>query len=275
MPIGALVGIGAAGMFGQAAAGGAAAKSQERIAMEQQRFAREIVDKQEKFRERLYDLARTPRPEEIQALGNMVKLQESAMQRQQFLVQREQQLLNATDPAILEAGKQAYQILTNGESNATQPINKARALQRERMVADLAARGIDPSSSAGIESLNKFDDATHLLQQQTLGSLLSVAQGGQASAMQGAESGLGQAQGTTTSLFNFGDARTRRELGALMGAAPDYGQLVATAGAQHVGGLGQAQMLGNLFGGISQAGFGFAGQELAYNRLGNLFKKGA
>lgn len=116
-----------------------------------------------------------PDPHEIQAL-------EAALKQQEQTVAREQKLIEAVDPAIMEAGAQAYQLLKGQEASTLGPIQRQRARQRDQLRETLR-RQLGPgfeTSSAGIEAMSRFDTQTSDVmanaQQNAVGQLLQVSQ---------------------------------------------------------------------------------------------------
>lgn len=76
---------------------------------------------------------------------------------------RREEILASADPALLEAGKQALQLLRGDkEAGSLSVIRKQREQQRVKLVDQLRQR-LGPGaeeSSAGIQALTAFDDAT-------------------------------------------------------------------------------------------------------------------
>ena len=121
--------------------------------------------------------AATPSAAEIAQLERSIALNEAD-------VTRKQRLLDAADPALIEAGKQALAILQGGSASAAvlDPIKRQRAEGRQKL-EDQLRRQLGSgyaTSSAGIEALTKYDQATSdtLAQasQQSLGQLLGTTQ---------------------------------------------------------------------------------------------------
>lgn len=111
----------------------------------------------------------------------MNQLQESIRLNSQD-VARKQKLIDSADPALIEAGTQALQIMRGQEASTLAPIRNQRAQDRKNLEASLA-QSLGPdyaTSSAGIQALNQFDQQTSNLltnaNQQTLGQFLGVAQ---------------------------------------------------------------------------------------------------
>ncbi len=107
---------------------------------------------------------------------------ESGIRQQDEIIARERKMIEAVDPAILEAGKQAHELLQGKEAAVLDPLKRQRERQkgqlRERLRSQLGP-GFE-TSSAGIEAMGRFDTETGDLlmghQQQVVGQLLGVAQ---------------------------------------------------------------------------------------------------
>lgn len=86
-----------------------------------------------------------------------------ALQVSQRDLQRREQILASADPALLEAGKQALQLLRGDkEAGSLSVLRKQRERQRTKLVDQLKQR-LGPGaeqSSAGIQALTAFDSAT-------------------------------------------------------------------------------------------------------------------
>lgn len=103
-----------------------------------------------------------------------------AIQEKDKAISRQEALLNATDPALLEAGGQALKLLRGQQASVLGPIQAERDRQRGQLVTSLRAQmgeGAE-NTSAGQEALNRFDQQTTQTmasaQQSTLQSLLGT-----------------------------------------------------------------------------------------------------
>lgn len=167
------VGLGAllGGPFGAAA--GLQYSGSEMSAEAQARAAEAQLAEQRAQREAALGRAQ-PTTQELSALGSQLDYQTRAIDRQE-------QLLQSIDPALMEAGKQALALLRGQESSTLGPIRDERARQRQSLANSLIAQqGAGAlTSSAGIEALNRFDQQTAQTlgaqQQSTLGGLLQTA----------------------------------------------------------------------------------------------------
>lgn len=146
--------------------GADAAKAKERMAqaeLEQQRADRQAA------------LAAADNPHEIAQLEQMIRMNERDLARRE-------QLIASADPALIEAGKQALQLLQGKEAATLGVVRKQRDSQRKQLENTLRARlgtGFE-TSTAGIQALAAFDQQTDSLiaqeQDRTLGRLLGVTQ---------------------------------------------------------------------------------------------------
>lgn len=162
------------------------------------------------------------------------------------LAERER-MIQAIDPALMEASQQVLSLLRGDEAGMTQVMNKQRQRQREQLVNQLRAQygpGAD-TSSVGRRALDEFDSQTALVTQQAQSSAL-----GEAFQIAGSAAQLTDRSGALASLGNagqlFGGIQQRR-VNTQLGTA-------SSAGAQYVGPGLQAQAFGQL--GSSIAGFG-------------------
>src|SRR3990172_8481598 len=109
----------------------------------------------------------------------------AAMQRQtevtERAIMRQEALLNAVDPALMEAGKQALALLQGKEAAVLTPLRQAQARQTAQTQARLQEQlgGGFATSSAGIEAMTRLQESQLMqqaqAQQQTLGGLLGVS----------------------------------------------------------------------------------------------------
>jgi len=153
------------------------------------------------------------RPEEIAQL-------EATIRHKDMVIQREQKLIEAVDPAIMEAGKQAFQLMQGKEAEILGPLQRQRTRDREKLRETLR-RQMGPNfegTAAGGAALDRFDsqtaDLTTNAQQGAIGQLLGVSQNAASlgrSTQQGAAGlGLGVAQG-------YGNIATRETNAAYQG----------------------------------------------------------
>lgn len=196
-------------------------------------------------RQRSYQFSQAS-PEELSALGRSLQSSEAALNR-------EERLLSAIDPALMEASSQALRLLRGETADVNKPMNDLRASQRQKLVSSLRSQygpGAE-STSIGQRALQSFDMETNSMfaqnQQSALGQVFGIA-----------SSDLGQRQSRGISgLQQVGQgysAIQERQLGATMNlGAMTVGALSGTsqmgyqaAGAPYVGqalqAQGQAQM---------------------------------
>lgn len=215
-------------------------------------------------------------PQELMTLETTVRNDERT-------IQRESQLLDAVDPAIMEAGKQAYAMLQGQEATTLGPLKQQRARDRQKLTETLR-RQLGPgfeTSSAGIEALSRFDEGTSSVlgqaQQNAIGQFLGVSQnaaGMSRSSINAANQGIratgaqfGQiaarsAQGSFNAAQTFNQGA--RELNLAGQTVQSAGQAELGAGRDVVGASGGvASAIG---GGFNQLA-GFAGMAQGNNIL--------
>ena len=117
--------------------------------------------------------AGVPSTQELEQMAQQIELQNRAILRQE-------KLLAAIDPTILEAGAQALKLLRGEESRTLAPLRAERERQRQTLLNKLRKQlgtGAE-SSTTGLEALNRFDSETAGLmadkQQAVLGDLLKT-----------------------------------------------------------------------------------------------------
>lgn len=212
----------------QAAKG--AASAQERVAAQQLAFARESQRK-------ALDLAQAT-PQELRQLEFAIRNQEQAVQRQK-------RLLDAIDPALLEVGKQALNLLKGQEASALKPLKEQRQRERQQLIQSLRET-LGPgaeATAAGRKALREFDLQTNQqlqsAQQGTLQSFLNLSRSVRPNEFAGVNSALNIARG-------LGNIQSR-QINALTGTAGLVNQGFAakreSAGARFVGGALQGETL--------------------------------
>lgn len=177
-------------------------------------------------------------------------------------ISQSQKLLASTDPALIEAGTQALQLMQGKSAQALAPIQNQRAQQRQQLMQQLQS-SLGPgaaNSSAGIQALNNFDQQTSNMmagaQQNTLNSFLGYASGAR-------QMGQGQQQQGISNLQNITQEGQNMRLTAVRGAS-------VNGGLSQMGNLANAQAnqagMGALIG-AGSAAFGGGG----VGSLGALF----
>ncbi len=209
--------------------------------------------------------AAAPSMGELEAINRLIGVNQTNIERQQNLIERETRLLQASDPALIEAANQALALLKGEEAASIGPLRAEREKQRNDLRQRLVSQ-IGPgaeTSSAGIEALNAFDNQTASIlsqtQQQTLGSFLGVAQDisttvpqvtTQAGAVLGGD--IGREIGAQQNIVS-------RKVSAITGTAP---AIIETAGASSFGelikGQRQQEFAGEITGAATQSLFGTA-----------------
>lgn len=211
--------------------------------------------------------AALPSIKEIQTL-------EAATKNQEITIARERKIMDAIDPAIMEAGKQAHQMLLGQESAMLDPIRRQRARQKQGMEETLR-RQLGPgyqTSSAGIEALSRFDAETsdHLAgaQQNAVNSLLGVSQNARGQAQTSESNAMAQGL-QTAGLWSNIKGREMQSAQAAGGAANAIGKgfsNIASAGAS----FGTASMLSK----APPTAAGVASSEQQTNSFASVAKQG-
>lgn len=145
--IGAAAAIGGAAMSAGAAAG---------IAGAQKSAADEATG-------RIRDAA-GPTAQELSQIDSQIKNQGRAMQFQEAALKRDEKILGALDPSLIEAGQQARKLMKGEEAKILGPMKRMRDTQRRELEQRLSQQ-FGPgysSSSAGMEALNRFDDQSSM-----------------------------------------------------------------------------------------------------------------
>lgn len=271
---GALLGGVTGGLLGGKGAknaANAAASSQERIAAAQLKFQRESRDLQIQARDHAVQLAQAS-PLELGQLGVHLDLQDKAISGELDALKRNQELLDASDPAIKEAGNQALQLLKGQTSAAAAPVMAARERQRSKLEETLRDRlGPDyAQSSAGASALRNFDNDTSVVASNTLGQLLGVAE--RTSTNLNPVTQVGNAFNTLAAIntvgMNAAQNITNRTVNAFTGN-PVNQQLDFNGAYAAAQTAGNAAMIGSQIGpnaisGVSNALGQFGGQLLGY-----------
>lgn len=178
-------------------------------------------------------------PEELAQAERAIELNEKD-------IARKEELLASADPALIEAGKQALQLLQGEEAKTLDPIKRQRQEDR-RKLEDKLRNQLGPgfaTSTAGIQALNDFDAETGSLlaveQDRSLGRLLGVAQN--TANISNIGSNIDRAMNISQL---FGNQRSRA-ISAINGTP------ITQAGAPFVGDVlkhqADAQLIGNLTG---------------------------
>lgn len=184
--------------------------------------------------------AASPSTQELIQMAEQIELQSRAMARQQ-------KLLDAIDPTIIEAGAQALKLMRGQEASVIAPLRAERARQRGELLNKLRGQlgtGAE-SSSTGLEALNRFDTETASLiadkQQQSLGDLLKV----------GLLARPNPYQAVQSNIATLGALRAPRErLVSAINATP----ITPYAGAGFVGAAYNGAQVAGLGTGLTQAG---------------------
>ena len=268
--IGSAVVAGGGAVLGYAGAKDAAS-AQEKIAKEQNAMAQQVLEQQRKDRETAVGLAQ-PSLSELNLIATQQQYAADNLATQLESIRKDRELLDAVDPALKEAGSQAFKLLQGQEAAALGPLKDQRARERQSLESNLRAQlGSGYStSSAGIEALSRFDSETGALtqsaQQQTLGQFLGLA----ASVRPDIAGKTAQAYGSSSNILGSALAGqqniTGRQVAAYTGSNVNYQNVINTAGASYVGDLGNANAMAGLgqgIAGIGGVGVGYGIQGIA------------
>lgn len=211
-------------------------------------------------------------PQEMAALDRSYAAANTTLDRQE-------KLINAIDPSLMEASKQALSIL-RGESNAgiTNSTNNLRTAQRTKLVNQLREQ-YGPGaelSSIGQKALQAFDLQTDQLNQSNnsnaLNQLLGIATTDVTNPMNNATSGLmrvGQGYGAVQDRkLNAQQNSGNAILNALSGTSS---AIIQSAGAPYVGDAIKAQSQGQMFNTALNAGLLYATGGFSAAKPGGAF----
>lgn len=147
----------------------------------------------------------------------------AAINRQETNVNRQAELYNSLDPAVLAASEQALKLIQGEEAKSLAPLREQRKRQRQELV-DRLREQLGPgaeTSTAGMQALNQFDQQTSMglnqAQQLSLAQMFNMAQSGAA--------GRGNLTQGNVALGNFGAQGAQTALSALAGMQGNTGQL--------------------------------------------------
>jgi len=174
-----------------------------------------------------------------------------------------QQQLSAIDPAIMEASKQALDLMRGGTAAANKPLMDQRNLQRTQLVNSLRSQ-YGPggeNSSAGQRALQQFDLSTNSMfqtnQQSSLAQMMGYAgQDLNANAEIGGMMGVGQGYGNIQQRQVNAALGSGSQMQSAMGNA--FGARSQAAGAPYVGQALQAQGQQQMFGTLLNLGSMYA-----------------
>lgn len=267
---GTALAVAGGGMALSALSGMEAARMQGRAAEEQLRFAQSEADRQAMFREEEKKIRAQDRelmmriaqasPAELANIEQSINIQNQN-------IARVEKMVNAADPAIIEAGKQALELMQGKAAAGVSIAQKQREKDRAALEAKLARQlGTGyANTTAGQQALNEFDSQTAAtmqgIQQQTLKDFMGYS-----------------ATGLTTNPYNnvlaganiLGNIITApqgRQMESISRTplTPNT-QIPSTAqyaGAQYVGGALQNQAFSNMFGNVANlaALYGLSGGQ--------------
>lgn len=249
-------------LWGEFSGGNAAARAAGRAAMERQRVSkeeREIIMKEGRAQQEAAMNLAEATPQELQAYERQL----SASMDQ---IARREKMIEAIDPALLEASDQVLKLLRGEESGMTQAANAQRRRQRAELV-DMLREQYGPgaeTSSLGQQALQRFDEETNMLtQQQQQSSLAQVF--GIASAAPGLTNMNNSLSALNQAGMNFGSLQQRKLgtqmqtggnlLSALSGTSQN---IIDSAGAQYMEPMIKAQNQQKFMGKLLEGGIAYA-----------------
>jgi hypothetical protein len=202
-------------------------------AYEQGEAAEDIKNTAERQRAEALKYA-APDPNELKAIYKSVDSTNA-------LIARNNRILDSVDPALIEAGQQALNLMQGSDAKILTPIRRERDRQRQMLRARLSEQmgGGFEQSSAGQRALQEFDNQTSLMLEDAQMNALSTMLGTSQNARQMANPAIG-AQASQNNANLFGNIATRKTNAAIGTGTAQY------AGAEHVGGVAMANALGNM-----------------------------
>ena len=227
-----------------------AAEAAQNAANAQARAARQtrsdILTQARRNRQRAGALAEAT-PQELAALDRAYSSADQALSR-------EERLIAAVDPSIMEASQQALKLLRGETADVNKPLTDLRNSQRQQLVDSLRNQygpGAE-SSSLGQQALRRFDMETSSMFAQNQQSALANAFGIATTDLGGRLTrGIGTVQQVGQGYSALQERRLNTELnigaqtiGALSGTSQ---QLIQSAGAPYVGDALRAQSQQQLF----------------------------
>jgi hypothetical protein len=243
-PLGAAAGIGLAGSLSGSSAAEDAAMAQKSAAERGLQFQMES--------RRMAVEAAEANPEELASIDALIQNREATLGRNGRLIAQQEQILNAVNPAIKEAGKQALQLLKGQEAESLSFVRDQRAKDRTKLEQTLQQRlgsGFE-TSTAGIAALSAFDDATSSRlfesQQTSLGNFLGVAQTASQTGVNAINSLSQTSLQSSIAPLQAQQNIAGRKVNAIAQTPVDFANVIQTAGADQVGDIQRAQTLEDL-----------------------------
>ena len=206
--------------------------------------------------------ASMPSADELANLDAMLKQQSVVLENQGKMLQRQTAILGATDPALMEASKQAYDILKGKQTAATSGYQKLADRERDALREQLASElgGNYASTTIGQRAMRDLEERQQFqnqqIQQGQLGSLLGVAQTYQNSGVTQANNAVG--------MYDQSLVQRANALNAIKQRGIPY------AGAPYVQDIQNSRGLSDLFGGLAGLGGQLAGYGIQENRFNRM-----
>jgi hypothetical protein len=248
-------------LWGDLSGANAAAKAAEKAGNAQAAAAgaqqQLIMNEGQRLENDVMNLAKAT-PQELAALDRSLSSATTALDR-------EERLLAAIDPALMEASQQALSLLRGESAGINKPMTDMRNMQRQQLLNSLRSQygpGAE-STSIGQRVLQQFDMESNSMlaqnQQNSLNQVFGIATadaGGRARQSLAGLQGVGQGYGAIQQrLLNARSNAGASTLGALSGTTQ---QMIQAAGAPYVGDVLRAQGQQGLFNTVLQGGMMYA-----------------
>lgn len=260
MPPVAIIAAGV-GLAGGAAAGSYFAGKKQADA--QGRAAEAQLDEAQRTRELALSYAK-PSLQEIQAIENQIRLSERTLGLQNAALQRDQSLVEAIDPNIMEVSKQALALLQGRDARTLDPVRRQRQNQRDQLTNNLRAQlgpGFE-TSTAGIQALSRFDEETANVlagaQESATQNLLGLSLRSRPDMLGNINRSASLLGEMNQSVFAANNALSNRNVAAITQTP-----ITPFAGAPFVSQIGQAQNSSNLYSNIGRIGETVAGAGIS------------
>lgn len=232
------------GITGQS--GQQAGQAQGQIAQEQERRA--YLERQQAFG------VSQPTVDELATMHQQMSSYTTALDNQQ-------RLIDAIDPALMEAGRQALKLMQGESAPILKPLQEQQARDRTQLTQDLISQ-YGPGAlgtTAGQNAMMKFDQASQMAtasaQQNSLNSLLSTSAASRPNPFQGVQAGGQILQGQQN--------QQGLQLNAL-----DANKTTNVAGSQYAGDLAKARENTAYTGSLMNLGGTVAGAAIGKSAVG-------
>lgn len=267
----AIIGTQVAGSVISGIAANKAGNKQADVAKDQLKFQEKAYsDSMARMNQFLSEAQKFSQPSvaDLKAMERLVATADNQYKLSVQSFKQAEEVLSAVNPAIAEAGAEAYRLIKGEQANVLKPLRESRERQRKGIEQSLAQK-FGPGfrfSAAGIKALNDFDFQTSdMLNQAQFGAMNQVVNaatglsGVANSALQRGISGIQASQQADLSTIQAGTELSRRQF------QPYYIAAQFQPNPAGVGNAGQnlASVIGNQYAGTMSVGQGL--QSLASN----------